>query len=90
MKKVLTILLAAVLAVCLCAGASAQTELTVFAAASLTETLNEIKGVYETANPEVTLIFLGHIEDADRGGRGLRRVHLRGPEADEPAGHRRR
>ncbi|MBR6221335.1 MAG: molybdate ABC transporter substrate-binding protein [Clostridia bacterium] len=57
MKKVLTILLAAVLAVCLCAGASAQTELTVFAAASLTETLNEIKGVYETANPEVTLIF---------------------------------
>ena len=57
MKKVLSIILVAVLAACLCAGAAAQTELTVFAAASLTETLNEIKEIYETANPDVALTF---------------------------------
>ena len=32
-------------------------ELTVFAAASMTETLNEIKGLYEKANPNVTLVY---------------------------------
>ncbi len=32
-------------------------ELIVFAAASLTETLTEIKGLYEAANPNVTLVF---------------------------------
>ena len=63
MKKVLTILFAAVLAVCLCAGASAQTELTVFAAALLTETLTAIKGVYETAT--------GVVLKVDRSGQAL-------------------
>lgn len=33
------------------------TELTVFAAASLTESLNEIKETYETAHPEVELVY---------------------------------
>ena len=28
-----------------------------FAAASMTETLNEIKGLYEEANPDVTLTY---------------------------------
>lgn len=32
-------------------------ELVVFAAASMTETLEEIKSIYEQANPEVTLVF---------------------------------
>ena len=32
-------------------------ELIVFAAASMTETLNEIKGIYEEANPGVTLVY---------------------------------
>jgi molybdate transport system substrate-binding protein len=41
----------------LCTTASADTELTVFAAASMTETLNEIKGLYEEANPDVTLTY---------------------------------
>lgn len=34
-----------------------KTELTVFAAASMTETLNELKTLYETAHPEVVLTF---------------------------------
>ena len=34
-----------------------EVELIVFAAASMTETLNEIKGLYETANPGVTLTY---------------------------------
>ena len=34
-----------------------EVELTVFAAASMTETLNEIKGLYEKANPNVTLVY---------------------------------
>ena len=35
----------------------AKTEITVFAAASLTESLTEIKALYEAANPEIELIF---------------------------------
>ena len=34
-----------------------EVELIVFAAASMTETLNEIKGLYEAANPGVTLTY---------------------------------
>lgn len=37
--------------------AAEQTELTVFAAASLTESLTAIKETYETAHPEIELIF---------------------------------
>ena len=53
MKHIISIILAAVL----CLGAAAETELTVFAAASLTETLTEIKGLYEAENPDVTLTY---------------------------------
>ena len=61
MKKILAMILAALMALCLCAGAFAEaeteekTELIVFAAASLTETLTEIKEIYEAAHPEITL-----------------------------------
>ena len=57
MKKVLIASLAVMMTAGLCATASADTELTVFAAASMTETLNEIKGLYEEANPDVTLTY---------------------------------
>ena len=36
-------------------GQKEKTEIVVFAAASMTETLNEIKTVYEKANPGVTV-----------------------------------
>lgn len=56
MKKLVAIILALVL--CAAAGASLaeKTELVVFAAASLTESLTEIKTLYETANPETELV----------------------------------
>lgn len=60
MKKGMTAVLALMMAVSLCAGAPAETpktELTVFAAASLTESLTEIKAKYEEANPDVSLVF---------------------------------
>ena len=57
MKNIIATILITALAFCLCAGAAAETELTVFAAASLTETLTEIKGVYEAAHPDVTLTY---------------------------------
>lgn len=34
-----------------------KTELTVFAAASMTETMNEIKGLYETKNPNIKITY---------------------------------
>ena len=55
MKRAL--FLAAGISMAMCVTASAETELTVFAAASMTETLNEIKTVYEEANPDISLIF---------------------------------
>lgn len=60
MRKALsTILLAALLlALPACGGGDAQdVELTVFAAASMTETLTEIKTLYEKDHPRVTLTF---------------------------------
>ena len=61
MKKILATVLAAMMLLCVCAGAGAEeekkTELVVFAAASLTETLNEIKEIYEAANPGITLTY---------------------------------
>ena len=60
MKKMIgTILLAALLlALTACGGEKNQdVELTVFAAASMTETLTEIKTAYETDHPGVTLTF---------------------------------
>ncbi len=60
MKKALSLVLAVVM--CLCAvsavaEATEKTELVVFAAASMTETLTQIKDLYEAANPGVTLVF---------------------------------
>ncbi len=62
MKKVLALLLALTMLVALAVpGASAadveKTELIVFAAASMTETLNQIKELYEAENPGVTLVY---------------------------------
>ena len=68
MKRILSLLLAAALAGSLAACGGTQTaetapdgaapvELTVFAAASLTETLTQIAEDYKTAAPDVTLVF---------------------------------
>ena len=61
MKKLLSSLLVltmlSTVAACAEDKPSESVELTVFAAASLTETLMEIKDLYETANPNVTLTF---------------------------------
>jgi molybdate transport system substrate-binding protein len=60
MRKTLATVLALILSVSVFAGVAAEapkTELTVFAAASLTETLTEIKAKYEEANPNTTLVF---------------------------------
>ena len=66
-NNILSLLLAALLAFSLTAcGTKAdapaespveETELIVFAAASMTETLTEIKGLYEAANPGVTITY---------------------------------
>ena len=55
MKKMMAMALALILA--LGVSAAAETELVVFAAASLTESLNEIKALYEAENPDVTLVY---------------------------------
>ena len=63
MKKALSLLLALTtmlfaLAVPSAFAADAEkTELIVFAAASMTETLNQIKELYEAENPDVTLVY---------------------------------
>ena len=57
MKKVWIISLAAMMTAGLITTVSADTELTVFAAASMTETLNKIKDLYEEANPDVVLTY---------------------------------
>ena len=59
MKKVCTVILALVLvaAFCTAAAETAKTELVVFAAASLTESLTEIKALYEEAHPDTELVF---------------------------------
>ena len=64
MKRTLALLLALVMLFALTATsafaedkAEEPVELIVFAAASMTETLTEIKGMYEEANPGVTIIY---------------------------------
>ncbi len=63
MKKFFVVLLVALTACSLFAQAAAEakatekTELTVFAAASLTETMNKIKDLYEAANPDVEIVY---------------------------------
>lgn len=58
MKKVLSLLLVLCMAALPALSlAEAQTEIIVFAAASMTETLTEIKALYEAANPGVVLTY---------------------------------
>ncbi|MBR4549897.1 MAG: molybdate ABC transporter substrate-binding protein [Oscillospiraceae bacterium] len=65
MKRTLALLLALVILFALTAASAfaedkaeeKPVELIVFAAASMTETLTEIKGMYEEANPGVTIIY---------------------------------
>ena len=59
MKKVCTAILALVLAAAFCTAAAetVKTELVVFAAASLTESLTEIKTLYEEEHPDTELVF---------------------------------
>lgn len=49
--------LLAICALLFWAGSALAEELVVFAAASLTETLTEIKGVYEASHPDVTITY---------------------------------
>ncbi len=63
MKKTLKTLLCVLCALTLCLGAAAETapkepvELIVFAAASMTETLTELKALYEAEHPGVTVVY---------------------------------
>ena len=62
MKKVLATLLALTMLFALAvpsafAADAEKTELIVFAAASMTETLNQVKELYEAENPDVNLVF---------------------------------
>ena len=58
MKKRICLLLALLVACCAAGVALAETtELVVFAAASMTETLTEIKAAYEAEHPDVSLVF---------------------------------
>ena len=61
-RKTLALLLALTMALALCAAPAAwaadeKTELIVFAAASMTETLTELKDKYEAANPGITITY---------------------------------
>lgn len=59
MKKLFSLMLAAIALCIACAGVclAQETELVVFAAASMTETLTEIAALFEAAHPDVTLVF---------------------------------
>ena len=57
MKKLMIAAMSAVMAIGLCMNAAAADELVVFAAASMTETLTEIKDLYEKENPDITLVY---------------------------------
>ena len=59
MKRLVSLLLAVMLCMGLAMAepAADQVELIVFAAASMTETLTEIKALYEADHPNVTVIY---------------------------------
>ncbi len=62
MKKILSVLLTLTLVLAALTAepaveTAAKTEIVVFAAASMTETLTTIKGIYEKANPGVTITY---------------------------------
>ena len=73
MKKTLTLLTALALLVG-CASALAETEIIVFAAASMTETLTQIKALYEAAHPETDLVFNFDFTAVHRNMNGLCRL----------------
>lgn len=98
-KKLLSLLLALSMVFALAACSSnnepkaseepeAREEVVVFAAASMTETLNQIKRDLREGSqryPDLQLRLVRHPQDSDPGRRRLRPVHFRRPEADEPA-----
>ena len=60
MKKIIPLLLAAVCFICIfsgCAKEEEKTEIIVFAAASLTETLTELCNRYMADHPDISLVF---------------------------------
>lgn len=59
MNKIIGIILVLVMAASLCTATAEtqKTEVIVFAAASLTESLTEIKALYEKENPDIVLVF---------------------------------
>ena len=58
MKRILALMTTLILGLCACCtGALAQTQLYVFAAASMTESLTEIKTLYEAEHPGIELVF---------------------------------
>jgi molybdate transport system substrate-binding protein len=65
-------------------------EINVFAAASMTESLNQIIEAYKTGSAQRHrhrhLRLLRHAGKADRAGRGVRPLHLRRAKADERPG----
>lgn len=74
MKK-LACLLLAMLTLGVGAAVAETTEVVVFAAASMTETLGQIKALYEAAHPDdvhhLQFRFLRHTQNPDSGGRFL-------------------
>ena len=58
-KRTVAFVLAGLMMVmaCMASAEAPKTELVVFAAASLTETLTEIKALYEEANPDIELVY---------------------------------
>ncbi len=56
MKKLLCMVLA-LMTLCIGAAMAETTEIVVFAAASMTETLTQIKDLYEAAHPDVTITY---------------------------------
>ena len=56
MRKIVTLLLACALLMS-CASALAETELIVFAAASMTETMTTIADMYQAENPDVKVTY---------------------------------
>ena len=61
-------------------------ELTVFAAASLTEALHELGNAYTNEHKNVNMFQFRFVRNAETQYRGrLRRLHIGGPETDGPA-----
>ena len=69
-----------------------QTELIVFAAASMTDTMNEIAEMYKAVEPDVNIVYnfdsSGTLKTPDTGGGRLRYIYFSRSETDEPARRR--